>query len=136
MRLLIDKWINALESGEYKQGKHNLRTNDDTFCCLGVLCDIAVKEGILKEPVVLKDDDFYTYEDEGSKKQNNYNMLPSRLADIMGMTVDGSYYPKYDPKHYSLWKDNDTNRKSFKEISRIIRDNDDTMFNYEKSDYS
>jgi hypothetical protein len=38
------KWIAALESGEYKKGKHKLRGGDDTFCCLGVLCDIYHKE--------------------------------------------------------------------------------------------
>lgn len=38
------KWVEALRSGEYKQGKHKLAGDDLTeFCCLGVLCDI-VKE--------------------------------------------------------------------------------------------
>ena len=39
------KWLTALRSGEYKQGKGQL-CNDGRFCCLGVLTDIAVKEGI------------------------------------------------------------------------------------------
>lgn len=34
------KWIEALRSGEYKQGYGALRDDDDTFCCLGVLCDV------------------------------------------------------------------------------------------------
>ncbi len=34
------KWVEALRSGEYKQGKGTLRTNNNLFCCLGVLCDI------------------------------------------------------------------------------------------------
>lgn len=34
------KWIAALRTGEYKQGKGVLRDRDDNFCCLGVLCDI------------------------------------------------------------------------------------------------
>jgi hypothetical protein len=34
------KWVEALRSGSYKQGKGRLRTTDNTFCCLGVLCDI------------------------------------------------------------------------------------------------
>ena len=37
------KWLKALRSGEYKQGNSYLRI-DDTFCCLGVLCDIHSKE--------------------------------------------------------------------------------------------
>jgi hypothetical protein len=39
-----EKWIAALRSGEYKQGTAHLN-NKGKFCCLGVLCDLAVKEG-------------------------------------------------------------------------------------------
>ena len=35
------KWIEALRSGKYKQGRLGLRTKSDDFCCLGVLCDIS-----------------------------------------------------------------------------------------------
>lgn len=38
------RWIEALESGEYQQGTHRLRTFDGGFCCLGVLCDVYSKE--------------------------------------------------------------------------------------------
>jgi hypothetical protein len=41
-----DKWLTALRSGEYKQGPGALRRGDE-FCCLGVLCDLAVKEGVV-----------------------------------------------------------------------------------------
>lgn len=34
------KWLKALRSGEYKQGKNYLRKGDE-FCCIGVLCDIT-----------------------------------------------------------------------------------------------
>lgn len=37
---LKDRWIAALRSGKYKQGQRRLRWFDDTFCCLGVLCDV------------------------------------------------------------------------------------------------
>jgi hypothetical protein len=39
------KWVNALRSGEYQQGKgvlHNPDTN--TYCCLGVLCEVTDRE--------------------------------------------------------------------------------------------
>lgn len=38
-------WVNALRSEEYVQTSHVLRSVDDGYCCLGVLCDLAVKEG-------------------------------------------------------------------------------------------
>lgn len=34
-------WVEALRSGEYKQGQGYLRSHDDHYCCLGVLCDLA-----------------------------------------------------------------------------------------------
>jgi len=39
-------WVAALRSGNYKQGIGALRTENDEFCCLGVLCDLAEAEGI------------------------------------------------------------------------------------------
>lgn len=42
-----ERWIAALESGEYEQGRGYLKTSAegvDKFCCLGVLCDLYSKE--------------------------------------------------------------------------------------------
>jgi hypothetical protein len=41
---IADKWIEALRSGEYEQGIASLQSGG-RFCCLGVLCDLAIKEG-------------------------------------------------------------------------------------------
>lgn len=38
------QWVAALRSGEYEQGAGHLHRGD-TFCCLGVLCDLAIKAG-------------------------------------------------------------------------------------------
>lgn len=43
------RWIEALRSGEYKQGKQQLKivsSDPPCYCCLGVLTDLAVKDGI------------------------------------------------------------------------------------------
>lgn len=39
-------WLEALRSGDYQQTKSILRGHDNTFCCLGVLCDLAAKDGM------------------------------------------------------------------------------------------
>lgn len=49
-REIAEKLVNALESGDYTQGFGALRI-DNCFCVHGVLCDLAVKEGIIPEPV-------------------------------------------------------------------------------------
>lgn len=41
--IVKEKWIKALRSGEYKQGRNQLKEGD-CFCCLGVLTDLYAKE--------------------------------------------------------------------------------------------
>lgn len=42
------RWVDRLRSGEYKQGRDVLhRASRNTYCCLGVLCDIALEEGVI-----------------------------------------------------------------------------------------
>ena len=44
---IADKWVEALRSGEYKQQCAALANSDRTaHCCLGVLCELAIKDGV------------------------------------------------------------------------------------------
>lgn len=43
------QWVEALRSDEYRQGRSHLQEGD-RFCCLGVLCDLAVRAGVLPPP--------------------------------------------------------------------------------------
>lgn len=58
-------WVNALRSGDYEQGTHVLRRNAteaetiSEYCCLGVLCELAVKANII--PEARYDGFYYTY---------------------------------------------------------------------------
>lgn len=51
---IAKKWVKALRSGKYKQGRGLLAVVDPTskevtgYCCLGVLCELAVKAGVIK----------------------------------------------------------------------------------------
>lgn len=58
------KWLAALRGGEYEQGRGYLRRGDNTFCCLGVLADIAAKEGVCPAPTLKADSliPHYTYD--------------------------------------------------------------------------
>jgi hypothetical protein len=52
-----EAWLAALESGEYVKGKFALKStpfagddpDDVNFCCLGVLCEVAKKQGVITE---------------------------------------------------------------------------------------
>jgi len=52
-----EKWLNALRSGEYLQGKDSLQPAPNSFCCLGVLCDIAIKEGAVNNGQWIESDE-------------------------------------------------------------------------------
>lgn len=47
-RTVKKKWVQALKSGKYKQGRGHLKQVDQNkneyYCCLGVLCDLYCKE--------------------------------------------------------------------------------------------
>lgn len=42
---VIANWVQCLRSGDYLQGKENLRTDDDCYCCLGVLANVIDPDG-------------------------------------------------------------------------------------------
>ena len=65
------QWVTALRSGDYKQGQGVLRTaftdgSVSKFCCLGVLCELAVNAGVIPAP--LYDGIYYSYGTYGDKR--------------------------------------------------------------------
>lgn len=45
------RWQAALRSGNYAQGRgllHYVDDGEDKFCCLGVLCELAVVDGVVE----------------------------------------------------------------------------------------
>jgi hypothetical protein len=42
-------WADALETTDKKQGKGRLAPSEGERCCLGVLCDLAVEHGVIKD---------------------------------------------------------------------------------------
>jgi len=63
------KWTAALRSGEYVKTRNKLHKLDPTgkyhsYCCLGVLCDLAVKEGIIPPAVEKNSPYIFGYKDD------------------------------------------------------------------------
>jgi len=46
---IANQWTAALRSGQYTQGGGQLRKANDSFCCLGVLCDLYANSGVNPE---------------------------------------------------------------------------------------
>lgn len=120
-------WTDALRSGEYTQGYGALRTPSllgyeidpnwapeekatayvDRFCCLGVACEVAKKEGVIESYV------------------SNDTVLPDEvrhwlgLSSEQGMLREAAY--RDDPStSMALWQLNDFVGESFDQIADRI----------------
>lgn len=102
---LAMKWIEALRSGNYKQGKQFLNKNEK-YCCLGVLCEI---EGLLKRTDVMSGATVYFSDDR---------WLTKALASYPGKNLRSSQGIILS-MGTTLATLNDTGRK-FAEIANII----------------
>lgn len=103
------KWINALRSGEYKQGKDNLY-NGCEYCCLGVagkLCGVPDLE--MKDNGELRDVSIY------SEQQGDYYSVTD-IFDVPVEIVDTDLVKE-------LINLNDAENKSFPEIADWIEKN-------------
>lgn len=105
-------WVDALRSGLYTQGKACLRKNND-FCCLGVLSDLAEKDGV----GYWKDDKFHIIDDDDFTIS-----LSSRVsvwAEMKNISQMGTFYVGGEYGMITLSKLNDDGY-SFVEIADII----------------
>lgn len=113
------KWLAALRSGEYQQGKGQLcREQDDSdpkFCCLGVACMLFMKESSWKR--------------NGSQKDmwlcaGLAGTAPKKVVEALGLKSS---------EGMDTWEDedlahlNDTGR-SFKQIARLLESNPSRWF--------
>lgn len=100
---VLDELIKRLRSGQYKQGQSALRLRGrvggapDTYCCLGVLCEMAVEAGVVYRGAADPDDSTYWYGEDRGDANNIY--LPDGVVDWAGIVSDiekeqglGEYY--------------------------------------------
>ncbi len=82
-KLYKEKWIDALRSGKYKQTRFELKTFDNHFCAVGVLCDIYYKD---KWIINLIDQSSYAIlEEDYDTMMNNLNFNINELITIIEM---------------------------------------------------
>lgn len=73
------KWLERLRSGTIPQIAGRLGNTEGGRCCLGVLCDIAVEEGVIPEAVLDPVSGYYRY--------GNPNGLPLGVFDTNGTST-------------------------------------------------
>jgi hypothetical protein len=99
------KWIDALRSGEYTQGKSALNKNGN-FCCLGVACDVS-ELGKWRELYSGK----RFYHTKGEYEPAGY-MLAEPVMEWLGLPNT-----ECSLGDYAAWQLNDSLNKSFDEIA-------------------
>jgi len=77
------RWLKALRSGDFKQGTAQLKRTDDSYCCLGVLCNIAVSEGVCEEKII--HDDGRTFISFGKGNSTSETILPLVVMEWAGI---------------------------------------------------
>lgn len=120
-----DDWINALTNGEYSQGSGELRTNNDEYCCLGVLSDRAVKAGIAQWEwqasigwvIVPTDPELRKIPGENESGA----ILPPFIRDWAGLDSCNTMVV-YDDLNLPLSSANDSKQLPFTTIAELIRD--------------
>lgn len=107
-------WVKALRSGKYAQGRYRLHTikgDKHSFCCLGVLCDLAVKAKVLKSYVR------GSYVVYGPHEQ--YSVLPDELLKFAGILSNQGKYIPSTGRPTSLVANNDGRGRSHKDFNQI-----------------
>lgn len=104
------KWVATLRSGKIKQTNGQLGRETGSRCCLGVLCDLAVKAGVITDFELL------------------HGSLPTKVRQWAGLrTLDGHYTNKCGSLT-CLANDNDKSKKSFRQIADIIESQSEGLF--------
>lgn len=116
---------NALRSGKYKQGQNALhRVEQDTYCCLGVACEVFIENGgPLTKERVLGDELSSTL----TSYDTNNGLLPAKVQSWLGISGMGSFvtpielpFPNGKELCTSLISANDHFRAPFNVIADLI----------------
>jgi hypothetical protein len=121
---IAKKWIKALRSGKYKQGKGYLKQINNkenyTHCCLGVLCELYNEDMKKKHKKLLKItrdhfSNFYCF-------NGNRVDLPIQVQQWANLSTSDGYFTDHRYVSDSLASLNDR-EKTFKDIATAIENN-------------
>jgi hypothetical protein len=112
-------WFDELETTQVKQGRGVLNRNNETYCCLGLACEVAIKNGLNLGKIKMKDGNYLYGED-------NVALLPQAMTNWLGLRhcAGESESGQLD----SCVRMNDSLRLSFKEIGKRLQANEAEYF--------
>lgn len=116
----IQLWVDALRSGKYRQGagklkKFNPKSKHYHYCCLGVACDVAIKNGLNLDTYTNKtvnNDRYVSFEGGAS-------FLGFSMMKWLGLYFIDPVVP-YEGQHIGLSTLNDNYLLKFKQLADLI----------------
>lgn len=108
---IAKQWVAALRSGAYQQGKQYLE-REGRHCCLGVLCDLAVREGVTTRVKMGPDGETVFGFDLV------YGGLPEVVMGWAGIRNSLGHFAANEPA--PLYHLNDSGVYTFREIADVI----------------
>ena len=113
------RWVSALRSGSYDQGRNHLRSNNK-YCCLGVLCDLHAQSYSQ-----LWDLGRGPYDSDPRRMIFEYGgeeaILPEQVVEWSGLDAQDPIVA-HDEDLTSITKLNDLKGLSFEEIADLIEE--------------
>lgn len=112
----ITKWVEALRSGDYKQGKGALRDINGNYCCLGVACEIS---GVvtLRER---EDHPIPLYVSNTDENDVSASILPAAVKDWLGIDFGNPDVADDHGRVHTLATWNDVEEADFDKIADLI----------------
>jgi hypothetical protein len=118
---IAEEWTRRLRSGSYLQGQGRLAPAGK-FCCLGVLCEIAAEQGVVKRfrGVLEAPFEIETVQYGGGDDDEFYDsVLPEQVAEWAGIQDIDPYFRPSDEEQSHLSALNDEG-SDFNEIAQYI----------------
>lgn len=101
-------WVAALRSGKYEQARGALHPTTDTFCCLGVACDVYASD----RWIPIGRHHYFAVDEDRRENQ----ILPLEVAHYYGIDEN----PAGPTCDYTLAEENDMGRMSFAQIADFL----------------
>lgn len=106
-------WLEALRSGRYLQGQNLLcyvpdfeePDVDRQYCCLGVLCDLAVQAAVIPQPKLVNESESSPHRGARLVFENETERLPQAVmewAQLPHQLPDVTCYDHYDEQPFEL----------------------------------
>lgn len=112
-------WKAALISGDYEQGRGVLRNTENRYCCLGVLCDLYIKETGKGRWVAHLGHVGYIFRDNDDFDSNS-SVLTSSIGKWAGLESADPKVLCSDGEHRRLSVLNDDRGATFSEIAELL----------------